>query len=770
MVDSFYGGGGSGSGARAEVNEYFESIGHPTLDRAGWAEYTAGKPYATMDPDHPDWGADVLYPKDSMVRHAGALWKSQQQTIDTEPGTNDAVWLYQIGGLSPEAIADITADVVAAGAAQVQMAEAQAGEAAAQASASDTARQASQAAQAAAAQAAVEAAAAAQGAVAASRTAPSWAALLLLTGAVDGEGAEVLDADAGSHNQATVSGYDGALVANAGRYMWSAAWARWLRIADTGLSGKADASALSAETGARATGDLEIVTELRAAVDEGPVEDAGDETPVGLIPTQDGSLAAIVKRSGAWLLPLLELLAGAGVVQISGTDDGQLDLGRLILGDTDLPGLTLFGEDGEIALRLDGAALLSAAGGLGIGRDLTLEPIQLDGILAILCDEAGNVGGYLSTEMVWVGPDAAADVAEAQLIDELQDELTSLRIVLIGDSITWGATASGIGPTTPREHLLSDVRDLLTSNSWANRLRRWLAAVGLGQQAVITETAPGRGEARQDQTLDPLADDRCVVVGGAKSGATVGGSLFGQVLDLGVAAPLEVRFRGDAISLIYARQTTDAAATASVYLDGVLIGTLAHGGASAAQGLVTRFDVAYGQHTLRVVNNAPTQPLRLEGVRHHRLISLHNQGLYGSNTGEWVPGSANLTGALGAQDDWCLIMLGTNDRAARTYAATFANLLAIAQSVQALGVRVVMMAANAMPTSDATLPRDAADVARTTRRVARALGLPMIDHYETTLRAMINGADILADNVHPDDAGHDIILAGITDAIIEKRI
>lgn len=85
-----------------------------------------------------------------------------------------------------------------------------------------------------------DAQAAALSAQSAARTLADWATLVTLTGSVDGEGAEVLDSDTGTHLAASATGYDGAAVNNAGKYSWRAAWGRWVRIGDTGLSQKAD--------------------------------------------------------------------------------------------------------------------------------------------------------------------------------------------------------------------------------------------------------------------------------------------------------------------------------------------------------------------------------------------------------------------------------------------------------------------------------------------------------------------------------------------------
>jgi hypothetical protein len=68
----------------------------------------------------------------------------------------------------------------------------------------------------------------------------NWAGLMALSSTVDGAGAEVLITDTGTHNQATATGYDGASVANAGRYSLNLTWNRWVRISDTSMASKAD--------------------------------------------------------------------------------------------------------------------------------------------------------------------------------------------------------------------------------------------------------------------------------------------------------------------------------------------------------------------------------------------------------------------------------------------------------------------------------------------------------------------------------------------------
>ncbi|WP_121064748.1 hypothetical protein [Chachezhania antarctica] len=62
----------------------------------------------------------------------------------------------------------------------------------------------------------------------------TWTDLLTLTPTEDGKGGEVLLDDAGTHSDATATGYDGATVPNAGRYAWVEAWGRWQHIGDGG--------------------------------------------------------------------------------------------------------------------------------------------------------------------------------------------------------------------------------------------------------------------------------------------------------------------------------------------------------------------------------------------------------------------------------------------------------------------------------------------------------------------------------------------------------
>lgn len=89
--------------------------------------------------------------------------------------------------------------------------------------------------------------------------------LVTVSGTVNGQGAEVLDSDIGTHLQATATGYDGASVPNAGRYSYNATWSRWVRIGATGLSGKQTVQTISSSE----TGWLYVITDATDKVSFG---------------------------------------------------------------------------------------------------------------------------------------------------------------------------------------------------------------------------------------------------------------------------------------------------------------------------------------------------------------------------------------------------------------------------------------------------------------------------------------------------------------------
>lgn len=126
---------------------------------------------------------------------------------------------------------------------------------------------------------------------AAARTCATWAVLVTLTGAAEGEGAEVLDDDAGTHPAASATGYDGASISNGGRYSWNATWSRWVRIGSTGLSGKASAEEVNRRVPTYAAPLVGDWVELVLDVDGLPIR--GTKVDGSVWEAQGGVLVAV---------------------------------------------------------------------------------------------------------------------------------------------------------------------------------------------------------------------------------------------------------------------------------------------------------------------------------------------------------------------------------------------------------------------------------------------------------------------------------------------
>lgn len=558
--------------------------------------------------------------------------------------------------------------------------------------------------------------------------------------------------------------------------------------ADITLQGNitAEAATRSSADSALEAGKVDKAV-LAEMIDTVPVADEADQTPIAVFMQQEGNVGGVVKQSGAWLVPLLELFSAVGPVPISGADDGSVDLGQMLIGSTTLAGLTVTDLAGEIGMQFDETGVLTLAGGVGIGNDLTIEWVGgADGIILMVCGEGSEfeapVYAYLDTNFNVIKPGSTDPTVPAarSMKAELQDPLMSTWVVGLMDSIGWGLLASGRTTGGTSDHLFTDTRDNLNSNSWANRIRKYMVWLGLGTNAVITEIAPGCGEGRGDQDIPAYDEDRVVVVGGPKVGITWPRAFpptqdrthtFDNTLELQADIPMTVDFRGDGVSVVFAKQTTDTAATASVYIDDVLVGTIAHGNASASQKNAQRFNVTHGEHTLKVINHSHGQSFRVEAVRHHKFIRFDNHGIIGTSTPEWLPGTPLFTQAMSASVDHAWIELGTNDRERYKWIETRQNLLTIAQACEALGARPTMMAANAMVPSDGFYTfRGMFDVSSSARWVAERLGVGFIDNYSATLKAVVNGEDILGDNLHPDDPGQDIFFDNVHLAIHEERI
>lgn len=161
-----------------------------------------------------------------------------------------------------------------------------------------------------------EAQAAAANAQSSALTCATWAVLSTLTGSTEGEGAEVLDSDTGTHTDPVV----GSTVANAGRYTWSASPAGWLRIGATGLVGKA--TLRQARTAGIKSGFVLPLTDANLAVTTSWV--GATPTPGVYTVAVSGAALRFTNPATSWTTTFISDLAidstvGADTFEISAT-------------------------------------------------------------------------------------------------------------------------------------------------------------------------------------------------------------------------------------------------------------------------------------------------------------------------------------------------------------------------------------------------------------------------------------------------------------------
>ncbi|MHC2488973.1 lysophospholipase L1-like esterase [Sinorhizobium meliloti] len=372
-----------------------------------------------------------------------------------------------------------------------------------------------------------------------------------------------------------------------------------------------------------------------------------------------------------------------------------------------------------------------------------------------------------------------------QFVAALNDDLHSISLCLVGDSITWGRIASGNSATDPRTGELTDPRNTIdeaVSPSWANLLIGYL--VRTFAQGAITSPAAGVAEARKVVIGDVCYDPRFSVQDKFTRGPrpkdvtlrTSGppsGPLLRRHLDIPntvtATDALVFEFTGDEFTVVHANLGGAVSATYTIEVDDVIIGDTYEHGLGNAWGFTDTISAAYGNHRVRIWNNSAAQVLRLEAIKVNRLLRVRNQGIIGRTTNSWLPTGSLYAGVLAA-DEFVLIMLGTNDRltdSAQINAGVRIrdNLKTIGTELKNDGKTVILQTPpRAIPAEDwplkSGLSFDTQEMAMAVRQAAADLGVSVIDNYaEAAVKT--DGSLLNADGLHPNDAGHRAIFTNI---------
>lgn len=357
----------------------------------------------------------------------------------------------------------------------------------------------------------------------------------------------------------------------------------------------------------------------------------------------------------------------------------------------------------------------------------------------------------------------------------LQDDLRSILLVLIGDSNTWGMSATGNSPSEPRSHALSDPRDNLNSASWANLLRKWLGykvANGNG----LTQPQAGSGRYIDPVMVDPIrhpafsvhltATDAKVVSPVISDPRPGGGPVLGKNIDIVPGQELRFRFTGDRFAVYFAKLNNDPAATFDIVIDGVTVASPSHYAASSAFSFSEEVSTDFGTHAVRLVNKSASSNLRVEAIEHFRSVEVINQGIVGTTSTSWLPAGALLSAAVPSNATHAMIMLGTNDRAASAQPRQSAKvadnveaivtwLLANRPEIQPLIYSPPIARGNSEQGGAGTFYFTASEVGRALGAMCARKGYAFVDLNAELKAAELAGANpLVADDLHLSDAGH----------------
>lgn len=390
--------------------------------------------------------------------------------------------------------------------------------------------------------------------------------------------------------------------------------------------------------------------------------------------------------------------------------------------------------------------------------------------------------------------DSRADALDSRIGEDNQVKIKAaltnplfqfLGLPLLGDSITWGMTASGMALETPRAGVLADPRSNGTSASWANLLHKFLGAEYYDDAAATEAAWPGSpggvAQFTYNKTVDlfPATGDFSYTnsnTAGGKGAWTTPAyateSLLGKALNAVVTLSsdnlrLAWRMTGYEFDLVHAQLSNGA--KYELLVDGVSQGIFStqtgDTGNAVAFGYVTTHSLGGFRRNalveLRVVpGDVARTTLRIEAIRIKRVLRVTNQGIIGTNTWNYL---GMLATAVRDDDSFAFLQLGTNDRVVQRtsgntagQASFAANIITLVNALEARGIGPILCCAGAV-TADAapTYVFSMGQVRAVLQQIAATRKLPLIDHYAVT-RPLVRAGNTtwLADGLHPNDSGH----------------
>ena len=370
-----------------------------------------------------------------------------------------------------------------------------------------------------------------------------------------------------------------------------------------------------------------------------------------------------------------------------------------------------------------------------------------------------------------------------------------ISIVFIGDSITWGMTATGnpINYKIGRDGTLSDIRDNFGSLSFVNHFKRYIGSEYMaGAPPFISNWgASPNGESiveyQKEIILFPEGENFEVSTKGnvdsygvvKRKDSLSKKQLYFQINPFsdGIGI-IRFNFTGKQFTLSY--ESTESSMDYELLVNGLSQGifTTMAGSDGNLPGLDNRrthtFD--YVQDALIEIKTVKTnvegpQTLKIDGVIVGKTVKISNQGIIGATSRSYLlrnlEGNASGDGvAIKDEDRYIFIQLGTNDRREKDSEQFKGNLQKLIDKVKPDRTLILMCANPVTNVNPQIYHFTMQETCHVIKQTAEENLIDFINNY--TIFEGMKTSRYLADSLHPNDYGHDLIYRNIIHSL-EKR-
>lgn len=370
--------------------------------------------------------------------------------------------------------------------------------------------------------------------------------------------------------------------------------------------------------------------------------------------------------------------------------------------------------------------------------------------------------------------------------------IQDIQINLVGDSITWGAGASEASPGDPRSGLPSDPRNNYQCECWANIFKRYIKSKML---QPVTETLSNHPDSPSGECIVTYQSQVYASFYSAIWTSNNPGSSGSVQLDIPVAQGVAARFyyngnvadtlsiemqgfTGDSFAILYRENAGDILGSYGVYVNDNLVARLVHTGTAAENrdvwDVVAMPGKVYNAKvTIKPIDKDPAVSgynIRLIQMKFNKTITIDNEGINGTNVGN-AEVNIRANGLLTKQANYTLIALGTNNRLPGSNALTNGGwmdglVMGYERLYQTLlpwlGEKNIIMIGCTPATKDAPTPPYIWNVQTVNSAIMYFAAKRGFDYVN--MNDVFNGLDnatFLADGLHPNDFGHQIMARNI---------